>query len=151
MHDSYNNELTENKPFTFRISLFRKIIKKYLYNWLSFVVHVLLDIQHGLVVIYSSFFSIISGLCVMGGEIVLEGPAGMMALSEGYDPPPLVGGGEMATMACLTSVCKSKREVPRDVRNSKVRKQDKFRRDWSRRTLEHMQVPKWDRTRCPEE
>ena len=27
---------------------------------------------------------------------------------------------------------KSKREVPKDVRNSKVRKQDKFRRDWSR-------------------
>ena len=26
----------------------------------------------------------------------------------------------------------SKREVPRDVRNSKVRRQDKFRRDWSR-------------------
>ena len=26
----------------------------------------------------------------------------------------------------------SKREVPKDVRNSKVRKQDKFRRDWSR-------------------
>ena len=25
----------------------------------------------------------------------------------------------------------SKREVPSDVRNSKVRKQDKFRRDWS--------------------
>ena len=25
-----------------------------------------------------------------------------------------------------------KREVPRDVRNSKVRRQDKFRRDWSR-------------------
>ena len=29
---------------------------------------------------------------------------------------------------------KSKREVPRDVRNSKVREQDKFRRDWSIRT-----------------
>ena len=27
---------------------------------------------------------------------------------------------------------RSKREVPRDVRNSKVRRQDKFRRDWSR-------------------
>ena len=27
---------------------------------------------------------------------------------------------------------KNKREVPRDVRNSKVRRQDKFRRDWSR-------------------
>ena len=27
---------------------------------------------------------------------------------------------------------KSKREVPRDVRNSKVRRQDKLRRDWSR-------------------
>ena len=27
---------------------------------------------------------------------------------------------------------KGKREVPRDVRNSKVRRQDKFRRDWSR-------------------
>ena len=27
---------------------------------------------------------------------------------------------------------KGKREVPRDVRNSNVRKQDKFRRDWSR-------------------
>ena len=26
---------------------------------------------------------------------------------------------------------KHKKEVPRDVRNSKVRKQDKFRRDWS--------------------
>ena len=26
----------------------------------------------------------------------------------------------------------SKREVPRDARNSKVRRQDKFRRDWSR-------------------
>ena len=26
----------------------------------------------------------------------------------------------------------SKREVPRGVRNSKVRRQDKFRRDWSR-------------------
>ena len=26
----------------------------------------------------------------------------------------------------------SKREVPRDVRNSKVRRPDKFRRDWSR-------------------
>ena len=28
--------------------------------------------------------------------------------------------------------CKSKTEVPRDVRNSKVRTQDKFRRNWSR-------------------
>ena len=27
---------------------------------------------------------------------------------------------------------RSKREVPRGVRNSKVRRQDKFRRDWSR-------------------
>ena len=27
---------------------------------------------------------------------------------------------------------KGKREVPRDIRNSKVRRQDKFRRDWSR-------------------
>ena len=27
---------------------------------------------------------------------------------------------------------RSKREVPRDIRNSKVRRQDKFRRDWSR-------------------
>ena len=26
----------------------------------------------------------------------------------------------------------SKREVPRGIRNSKVRRQDKFRRDWSR-------------------
>ena len=26
----------------------------------------------------------------------------------------------------------SKREVPRDIRNSRVRRQDKFRRDWSR-------------------
>ena len=39
----------------------------------------------------------------------------------------------------------SKTEVPRDVRNSKVQKQDKFI------TLEHLQAPKWDRTRCPEE
>ena len=29
-------------------------------------------------------------------------------------------------------VTPSKREVPRGVRNSKVRRQDKFRRDWSR-------------------
>ena len=31
-----------------------------------------------------------------------------------------------------TSYLESKREVPRDVRNSKVRRQDKFMRDWSR-------------------
>ena len=49
---------------------------------------------------------------------------------------------------CIHPSRRSKREVPREVRNSKVRRQDKFRRDWSR---EHMQVPKWDRTRCPEE
>ena len=30
------------------------------------------------------------------------------------------------------SLSRSKREVPRGVRNSKVRRQDKFRRDWSR-------------------
>ena len=29
-------------------------------------------------------------------------------------------------------VMRSKREVPRGVRNSKVRRQDKYRRDWSR-------------------
>ena len=29
-------------------------------------------------------------------------------------------------------IVQGKREVPRDVRNSKVRRQDKFRRDWSR-------------------
>ena len=28
-------------------------------------------------------------------------------------------------------ILKAKTEVPRDVRNSKVRRQDKFRRDWS--------------------
>ena len=32
----------------------------------------------------------------------------------------------------VNSTCASKREVPRGVRNSKVRRQDKFRRDWSR-------------------
>ena len=32
----------------------------------------------------------------------------------------------------MAVVAQSKREVPRDVRNSKVRRQDKFRRDWSR-------------------
>ena len=42
----------------------------------------------------------------------------------------------------------SKREVPRDVRNLKVRRQVQERLV---STLEHMQVPKWDRTRCPEE
>ena len=31
----------------------------------------------------------------------------------------------------LTDIIKAKTEVPRDVRNSKVRRQDKFRRDWS--------------------
>ena len=44
----------------------------------------------------------------------------------------------------------SKTEEPRDFRNSKVRKQDKFRRDLFS-TLEHMQVQKWNRTRCQEE
>ena len=40
-------------------------------------------------------------------------------------------------------------EVQRDVRNSKVRKQDNISRKVS--TVEHMQVPNWDRTKCPEE
>ena len=33
---------------------------------------------------------------------------------------------------CISQAMLSKREVPRDVQNSKVRRQDKFRRDWSR-------------------
>ena len=35
-------------------------------------------------------------------------------------------------MPSYSKAVKSKREVPRDVRNSKVLRQDKFRRDWSR-------------------
>ena len=38
-----------------------------------------------------------------------------------------------ATLADVVKHCvESKREVPRGVRNSKVRRQDKPRRDWSR-------------------
>ena len=35
---------------------------------------------------------------------------------------------------------RSKTEVPRDVRNSKVRKQEKFRRDWPRHWLHYVIV-----------
>ena len=47
------------------------------------------------------------------------------------------------------TTCFMQMRIPRDVWNSKVRKQDKFRRDWSRHynTCESQR----DRTRCPEE
>ena len=39
---------------------------------------------------------------------------------------------QMFLYQLLIIACLSKREVPRGVRNSKVRRQDKFRKDWSR-------------------
>ena len=59
-----------------------------------------------------------------------------------YAPDHSIRGHKKSTLIKLQS-CKiplesstiqlnNKREVPRDVRNSKVRRQDKFRRDWSR-------------------
>ena len=45
---------------------------------------------------------------------------------------------------------KAKTELPRDVRNSKSpEKRQVLERLVS--TIEYLQVPKWDRTRCPEE
>ena len=39
--------------------------------------------------------------------------------------------GAVPFLVCVVSTFRSKTEVQRDIQNSKVRKQDKFRRDWS--------------------
>ena len=45
---------------------------------------------------------------------------------------------------------KAKTEVPRDVRNLKSPETRQVQ-EILVSTLEHLQAPKWDRTRCPEE
>ena len=38
---------------------------------------------------------------------------------------------DVSILTLLVLFVRGKTEVPKDVRNSKIRKQDKFRRDWS--------------------